>query len=174
MLGATARCSRCCSREHRAHCMSPQRWVLGGSPGIGVQGNQGWCPAARGVKLPCLEPTLRRMGSTWLCRCPCTPVPAVPRRCDSSWGCAGAPAGAPCTLGHGSAGPGGWQVWLHPMVSRGTDCRGESGIEQPAVRAAGFTPRTLESTTAPRVGPFRVEHLLSPSPLARDMFAGTR
>lgn len=63
-------------------------------------------------------------------------------------------------------------MWLHPMVSRGTE-RGESGIEQPAVRAAGFTLRTLESTTAPRVGPFRVQHLLSRSPLARGMFAGT-
>lgn len=79
----------------------------------------------------------------------------------------------PAPSGTASAGPSGWQVWLHPMMSRGTDCRGESGIEQPAVRAAGFMPRTLENTALSRIGPFRVEHLLSRSPLARGMFAGT-
>lgn len=81
----------------------------------------------------------------------------------------------PVPSGTGSAGRSEqWQVWLHPTVSRGTDCRGESGVEQPAVGAAGFIPQTLESTTAPRIGPFRVEHLLPHIPLARGMFAGTR
>lgn len=78
----------------------------------------------------------------------------------------------PAPSGTASAGPSGWQVWLQLVVSRGTDCRGESGTEQPAVRAAGFTARTLKNAALSRIGPFRVEHLLSRSPPARGMFAG--
>lgn len=94
--------------------------------------------------------------------CPRSPVAAAaaPGLCWRS-GMRSEPSGT------ASAGSRGWRVWLHAVIGRGADCTGQSGIGQPAVRAAGFTSRTPESKAVPRVGSFRG----SASALAQPLYA---